>query len=163
MLYTSKELDEMWGLGHCYIGQATFESAAYVARYCLKKVTGKDALHYYNEIDPKTGEIISETLPEYVTMSKNPAIGLDWYEQFKDDCFPNDSITTRGIKVKPPKYYLSKLELTDPDLYAKVKSQRKAAAFKNQTNRDRLDAAEIIKHQTVQTCLTRDLEKENTL
>lgn len=46
--YVSKELDALWSdpetkepLGYCVIGDLTFESAAYVARYCLKKQLAK--------------------------------------------------------------------------------------------------------------------------
>ena len=42
-LYRSATLDKLWGRGDCIIGDLTFESAAYVARYCLKKITGTKA------------------------------------------------------------------------------------------------------------------------
>lgn len=38
-LYVSELLSEVWGMGHCLIGDLTFESAAYVARYVTKKLT----------------------------------------------------------------------------------------------------------------------------
>jgi len=47
-LFTSQILQDLWtdpsdGLpyGYCSVGSLTFESAAYVARYILKKVNGK--------------------------------------------------------------------------------------------------------------------------
>lgn len=46
-LYRSKTLEELWPFGHSSVGTVTFESAAYVARYIMKKVTGEAAeLHY---------------------------------------------------------------------------------------------------------------------
>ena len=63
-LYTSKIIDETWGLGRCWIGDVSFESAAYVARYIVKKVTGERAEAYY--VGRK---------PEYTTMSRRPGIG----------------------------------------------------------------------------------------
>ena len=39
-MYNSAILDATWGFGNCKIGDVTFESAAYVARYAMKKVTG---------------------------------------------------------------------------------------------------------------------------
>lgn len=46
-LYRSKILEELWPFGHSSVGSVTFESAAYVARYIMKKVTGEAAeLHY---------------------------------------------------------------------------------------------------------------------
>lgn len=47
VLYRSPTLDSLWGQGGALIGDLTFESAAYVARYCLKKVTGEAAPAHY--------------------------------------------------------------------------------------------------------------------
>ena len=35
--YRSPRLEKLWTLGNCEIGELTFESAAYVARYIMKK------------------------------------------------------------------------------------------------------------------------------
>ena len=45
--YTSSDLQVLWPYGYSAIGDLTFESAAYVARYCTKKITGKIADDYY--------------------------------------------------------------------------------------------------------------------
>lgn len=59
-LYTSVVLDEIWSKGNVIVGDVTFESAAYVARYCMKKITGdKAAAHYGGR------------LPEFITMSSS--------------------------------------------------------------------------------------------
>jgi hypothetical protein len=42
--YTSPSLTALWGKGHCLIGQVTYQSIAYVARYILKKVNGKEKI-----------------------------------------------------------------------------------------------------------------------
>jgi len=39
-LYTSAELSRLWPYGHASVGDLSFESAAYVARYCVKKSEG---------------------------------------------------------------------------------------------------------------------------
>lgn len=39
-LYTSEELTRIWGKGYTIIGDVTYQSAAYVARYVLKKAYG---------------------------------------------------------------------------------------------------------------------------
>ena len=36
-VYRSPRLEKLWTLGNCEIGELTFESAAYVARYIMKK------------------------------------------------------------------------------------------------------------------------------
>lgn len=101
-LYISPSLQELWSdpsdgkpLGYASIGLVTFESAAYVARYILKKVTGDLADEHYGD-----------RLPEYVTMSRRPGIGADWLRKFSSDAYPKDFITIRdGLKCRPPKFY----------------------------------------------------------
>jgi hypothetical protein len=70
-LYTSYFLQELWPYGFSTIGTVTFESAAYVARYIMKKVSGKNADDYYQWFDDETGEIFDRH-PEYTTMSRRP-------------------------------------------------------------------------------------------
>lgn len=46
-LFRSKELEELWPYGYSSVGAVSFESAAYVARYIMKKVNGEAAeMHY---------------------------------------------------------------------------------------------------------------------
>lgn len=47
LLYRSKILEELWPFGHSEIGSVTPATGAYVARYCLKKVTGPPADDHY--------------------------------------------------------------------------------------------------------------------
>ena len=56
-LYISEELKKLWPYGFSTIGDVTFESAAYCARYVLKKVTGDAAAEHYTYTDPETGEV----------------------------------------------------------------------------------------------------------
>lgn len=135
-LYTSEKLNELWGHGYCLIGDVTFESAAYVARYVTKKITGEKALHHYNEIDLETGEILKERRPEYVTMSRRPGIGKTWFEAYSGDVYPLDEVIIRGKKMKPPRYYNSLEEKLDPDEYFRIKAARIAAAKKPEVQKD---------------------------
>ena len=68
-LYTSSELAELWPFGFSSIGQASYQSAAYVARYIMKKVTGEPAETHYDWVDPVTGEIHG-LRPEYVKIGR---------------------------------------------------------------------------------------------
>lgn len=142
-LYVSQKLEKLWGKGHCLIGNVTFESAAYVARYLMKKVTGKKADAHYNKIDLATGEIF-ERLPEFTNMSKS--IGKAWFEKYSSDIYPDDFIVLRNKKLKPPKFYNARYELAYPEDYAKIKIARVRAAKKHSDNntRDRLDVREYI-------------------
>jgi hypothetical protein len=89
--YTSEKLNKIWGKGYCIIGSVSFDSAAYVARYVTKKITGEAAFEHYTDFDRETGEITRERDPEYATMSRRPGIGSVWLDKFKTDVYPNRS------------------------------------------------------------------------
>jgi len=103
-IYRSKILEELWPFGYCSIGEVNFQSAAYVARYIMKKVTGDMAEQHYEEVNFTTGEIIQRK-PEFNKMSLKPGIGYGWYEKYKDDVYPHDYVIVNGKKCKPPKFY----------------------------------------------------------
>lgn len=153
VLYTSAELSDLWTFGHASVGAATFESIAYVARYCVKKNTPKMEFMgetRYEHIDLETGEVLPVQC-EYNTMSLKPAIGKDWYMQFKSDVFPSDEAVVRGKVMKPPKYYDRLLEVEDPEALALIKADRKEQAAlraADSTKRRLLEREEIKLAQT---------------
>ena len=51
--YNSDFLQSVWKHGFAVIGSIEFASAAYVARYCTKKVTGKKSLEHYGGRQPE--------------------------------------------------------------------------------------------------------------
>lgn len=77
----------------------TFESAAYVARYAMKKVNGDLAKAVYTVIT-EDGEIIERT-PELLVMSKRPAIGRMWFEKFGKHVYTHDRVIARGVEMQP--------------------------------------------------------------
>ena len=125
-LFTSELLEEIWGYGFCTIGQLTFESAAYCARYVLKKVSGPQSHDHYTRVHLETGEII-QVQPEYTTMSRRPGIGKEWFDEYKDDLYPSDEVPVPGSGVfkKVPRYYDAQMERSDPETLATVKDARK--------------------------------------
>lgn len=104
MIYRSAELESLWPYGFSSVGDATFESAAYVARYVMKKVTGGRAQAHYEALDYDTGEIVSR-VPEFNKMSLKPGIGASWFHKYHSDVFPHDRVVVNGIPTKPPRYY----------------------------------------------------------
>lgn len=130
LLYRSQDLELLWPFGYSSIGDVTFESAAYVARYIMKKVTGKNASKHYEEIDPDTGEITNRT-PEFTKMSLKPGIGYEWYKQYTSDVYPHDYVVVRGKKVKPPKYYDKKYKIDNPYEFDEVLYIREKSAKLN--------------------------------
>lgn len=146
-LYTSEFLSRTWGKGFVTIGNVTFESAAYVARYIMKKVNNELAektLHYF-DIDFDTGEA-KPLLPEYTTMSRRPGIGHDWYQKFKTDVFPSDQVIVKGKAIKPPKYYLDIYQREEPGNHSNIKRKRLRHA---QANADDQTAERLFVRETV--------------
>lgn len=103
-LYISQVLDDTWQKGDCYIGDVTFESAAYCGRYVMKKLTGNRKSEY------------GSREPEYSTMSRRPGIGKPWLEKWETDVFPIDYCIVNGKKVKVPKYYDSQVSSQESPL-----------------------------------------------
>lgn len=145
-LYVSAALERLWGWGFCTIGAVTFESAAYTARYIMKKVTGDLAKAHYERIDPQTGEVL-HLVPEYITMSLNPAIGKEWFRTFKGEVFPADEVIMRGRAMRPPRFYDKQFERDDPEGYAITKRAREVEANKHHGNntKARLRVRETVK------------------
>jgi len=130
MLYRSAKLEALWPFGYSSIGDVNFESAAYVARYIMKKVTGKNQDKHYNEIDQETGEIKKRT-PEFNKMSLKPGIGCDFYKKYTSDIYPQDYVILRGKKVKPPKYYDKQFKTDHPFEYDELLYMREKNAKLN--------------------------------
>lgn len=122
--YTSETLDRLWSFGQCEIGSVTSQSAGYVARYSLKKITGQLAESHYSRLDPVTGQLF-QLRPEFLAMSKQPGIGYEWFKRYAPDLRDDFAVvlTADGSrKVNVPKYYdkkFSELEL------ARRKQERK--------------------------------------
>jgi hypothetical protein len=169
-LYTSKTLQELWPYGFSTIGDVTFESAAYCARYCLKKINGDKKEEHYNYICPETGEIIKIT-PEYATMSRGnnyPAhdprhtrgLGYSWFKKYQKDVFPHDYVVIRDkLKLSPPNYYL---DLLNEEERGEVKQKRIKNSGplidKYDENMDRLWVQEECKKRALEQLL-RKLEQ----
>lgn len=130
-IFTSKLLDDLWSHGQCNIGSVSFQSCGYVARYCLKKITGELAENHYRRLDEDTGEWY-QLEPEFSYCSKG--IGERWIEKFQSDCFPSDRVVINGVESGAPRYYRKKLEKADPKLAEKLKYRRISSAAKRKAD-----------------------------
>lgn len=152
-LYRSPSLEKLWPYGFSTVGEVTYQSAAYVARYCMKKIDGlKSALHYVNQfkVDKETGEML-KIQPEYITMSRRPGIGRRWYEKFKTDLYPKDFVTVNGSKKKVPQYYDKIYDIEYPEEMQKIKKIRVAKQNENVDNNSnqRLRVRETVTEKRV--------------
>ena len=140
-LYRSRTLERLWPFGFCTIGEVTFQSAAYVARYIHKKITGKRAKDHYRKVDPETGELF-DIQPEYTSMSLKPGIGHAWFEKHGHDCYPKDFLTIEGKKFKTPAYYDRLYGEQEPQKMDEVKERRRQYAIENPITQQELDNSE---------------------
>lgn len=145
--WSSPLLSDLWKFGLNRVGEVSFESCAYVARYVTKKITGPSARDHYERIDPHSGEIF-QLKPEYCTMSRRPGIGAAHFEKFRPEIFPADECVVRGKLCKPPRFYDRLLEKSDPVMYSHIKDQRECAlelASKKDRSERRLEERETVK------------------
>ena len=101
---TSKQLQDLWSdsdgkpLGFVQIGDVTFESCSYVARYVLKKIdtmSPEERYRYLRDLSNGEGD------DEYVRMSRRPGIGAGWINKFKDDF---DEVWHSLYKIASPNF-----------------------------------------------------------
>lgn len=164
-IYVSSQLDRLWGFGFSSVGDVTFGSAAYVARYHLKKVGSVVSDDHY--IVRSTGEVLA---PEYVTMSRGSGvadpdprfrggIGKGWFEKFSSDVFPRDTRVIKGVDTKPCKFYDLLYEGLDPSGFRKVKLSRlvQASALRDDNTPERLAVKEKVKMAQISQLKTEDI------
>lgn len=134
-VFRSPSLERLWNFGFSSTTDVTFGSAAYVARYHVKKVgTIVSDDHFVN---PLTGEMLP---PEYTTMSrgsgarKTGGLGKAWYQKFKSDVYPNDARVINGLDTKPARYYDSLYAIDDPEGHRLMKETRQAKAYASESD-----------------------------
>lgn len=130
-LFTSPQIEKIWGKGFISIGDVTFESCAYVARYVLKKQKGKGSAEYYENLG---------IVPEFVRMSRRPGIARDWYEAHKDEIYVNDEIFLSNGKgavraLKPARYFDRLYDHYNPEQLEVVKQKRRICADLSRQNK----------------------------
>lgn len=126
--YRSAELERLWPYGFSEIKEVTFGRAQYVARYVVKKVTGKRAKEYYGD-----------RVPEFATMSRRPGIGREWYDKYKSEVYPANCVVVNGSPMTPPRYYDKVLEDEDPELFERMKRERFARRRPEDETDERLE------------------------
>ncbi len=156
--YRSAFLEDVWDSGMSIVGDVTFESCAYVARYVTKKINGDPAFDHYWAMDYRSGEL-HEVLPEYCTMSRRPGIGASWFEKYGSEVSHSDSVVMRGREMRPPRFYDERFD--ELELEA-IKGERGVKALKRDFDNtpDRLRVREVCKQAQV-SFLKRGYEHES--
>ena len=154
-IYRSPELERLWPFGHSTVGVLNFESAAYTARYVMKKITGDRKEKAYERLDRETGEII-RIEPEYNEPSRRPGIGLSWLEKYTADVYPKGKVIVRGKEANPPRYYDKQIAKWDPDVYELIQHDRHIEGSKRWE--DQTDARLKVREE-VQAAKLRQLKR----
>lgn len=140
-VFRSDLLESLWPFGQSEIGSVTFESAAYVARYVTKKVTGNELVKAaaYEVVEVDTGEVIRRH-PEYATMSRRPGIGRLWLDEFQSDVYPeHGTVIMRGREMKAPRYYDEQFEMSDPEAMEQLRALRARQRRRSEESEARLE------------------------
>lgn len=136
-LYGSSDLERLWPYGFSSIGDVTFQSAAYVARYVVKKVTGEDAVEHYGARPA-----------EFCHMSLKPGIGARWLDKYMSDVYPDGAVVINGVKVKAPKYYDRRYERVSDDGWSELCMRRDE--LMRLRYKDNTPARLVVKEQVAQ-------------
>jgi len=113
-LYRSPLLEKIWKKGYSTVGELSFDSAGYCARYVTKKINGQKELKHYGDKSH-----------EFALMSRNPGIGNQWIKKYLYDVYPKDYVHVNGKKMRPCRYYDSVLEKLKPKMYDQIKQKRR--------------------------------------
>lgn len=153
-LYESDFLSDTWSFGHLCVGKLNFQTAAYTARYCLKKAQGKDN-SFFDSLGVDR---------EFVLMSRRPGIGVPYYNAHKHEIYRNDEIILPASTkdkpnvVRPPRYFDMLYKQENPEHFAQIKKVRRDMAeslhddLLKHTDLDEIDyfkVAEAIKESSV--------------
>lgn len=149
--YSSELLKDLWSFGFSSVCDFSFETAAYVARYCTKKVTGKKAKDHYRG-----------RLPEFAVFpNRGGGLGKPWFDKYgKTDVIPTDSCIARRVLCGVPKYYDRLRARFDPDGLAEAKrlrSERAKVHVDDNTYARLLDKEKCMNAKI--NCLVRTLER----
>lgn len=131
-IYHSQLLTKLWPHGFHEIGTLTYKSAAYTARYCMKKIGGDRADDHYTRTSPIDGNMY-RVASEFCVMSRRPGIGTTWFDKFKSDAFPSDYVIVEGRKHAPPRFYLNKLQEEETTPIKRARKRRAHQHREDQT------------------------------
>lgn len=112
-LYFSPTISKLWPYGFHSVGDLTAKSAAYVARYTVKKAP------FVDKVRPDGRH------PEFLTCSRRPGLGHGWFDKYADDIYNYDKvILPDGSIARPPKRYDAWMQSLSPVRMSKIKAHR---------------------------------------
>ena len=151
--WKSPEIEKYWDKGIIDIGEVEYASAAYVARYCMKKITD----------DPdKTKYWANGMYPEFVRMSRRPGIGSKYFNENMETIYKNDKLYVKNfhgktIEVKPPKAWDKKFKELHPKEWFNIQRSRKECMMRSKKLiQEMTDMSDLqMLHQKAEEILTK--------
>lgn len=120
--YTSEYLKRIWQRGFVVVAQANWHTAAYCARYVMKKQKGMNKA-VYDDFGIE---------PEFVLMSRRPGIARKFFDERAPDMFEYDKIFIDDGKDSkefvPPRYFKKLFDQVDAAAASQKVQERMARA-----------------------------------
>lgn len=114
--WNSDVVSKCWKFGFHLIANADYGTAAYTARYVMKKLNN-DYKNFFDDY---------QITPEYICMSRMPGLGKSYFDKHKD-MFDYETIHVSsdngGITFTPPRYFEKLAEKEGIDI-SKIKESR---------------------------------------
>lgn len=150
--YVSKTIEECWynentreSLGFHTVATVSWETCAYTARYCTKKLNGSSSQVYEFYNYP----------PEFSLCSRKPGIARNYYDSKCKEIYSTDELiiprgTDKSILAKPPKYFDRLFDIEYPEEYNVVREQRRKIAEENNKNKMSLTSLSYLEQLQVE-------------
>lgn len=116
-LYNSDTLNKIWSKGYVVVGDVTFNSCAYVARYVMKKQNGKALAENPDK----------DFVPEFSRVSRRPGLSFQYFIDNYDKLYDGSGqkiILADGRRVPPPKYFDRLMDKYLPDDLKREKDRK---------------------------------------
>lgn len=122
--YTSDFISRLWPVGYHILGQVTWQSASYVARYTMKKASHGYDRSLYDQASVE---------PEFQTMSLRPAIGRQYYDDHPEIfLYDRFSVSTpQGGRMMTLPEYFRKLYKAEYPVESFYSSRRRRLSAEN--------------------------------
>ena len=91
-----------WKFGFTSVGKVNDARMAYVAKYCVKKITGKAAKEHYGD-----------RLPEFFISPRRPGLGANYCDKHSERIKRDLFLSVKGKKRPLPRYYVDRLGKDD--------------------------------------------------
>lgn len=143
-IYISDTLSSLWPFGFSTVCELSWNAAAYVARYCVKKQFGfgADVYKKYNYT------------PEFTLMSRKPGIARQYYDENKDKIYKNEEIflalPDRSMKLKPSRYYDKLFDIDDPISMENIRNRRRDRAEYNQLEKSKNTSLHVLEQKQLE-------------